>query len=85
MFFNTVAVSEARKNLPKIIKEIDQKGKIFVLTTHGSAKVALIDLNLLEEFLENREFGITEEEILARSKEKTISLKELKKNFDVQC
>ncbi len=83
MNFKTIKSSEGRKNLPKIIREVDENGQIYVFTVHGAAKVAMVDFALLEEFIENTEYGISEKEITKRSKEKTISLKELKKQFDV--
>lgn len=83
MNFKTIKSSEGRKNLPKIIREVDENGQIYVFTVHGTAKVAMVDFALLEEFIENTEYGISQKEITKRSKEKTISLKELKKQFDV--
>lgn len=83
MNFKTIKSSEGRKNLPKIIREVDENGQIYVFTIHGVAKAAMVDFELLEEFIENTEYGISEKEILKRTKEKTISLKELKKQFDV--
>ncbi|MFH1533772.1 MAG: type II toxin-antitoxin system Phd/YefM family antitoxin [Nitrospirota bacterium] len=82
MNFTTINSSEGRKNLPKIIREVDENGKIYVFTIHGEAKVAMIDLDLLEEFIENTEYGISEKEIIKRSKEKTISLKKLKEQIN---
>lgn len=83
MNFKIIKSSEGRKNLPKIIREVDENGQIYVFTVHGAAKVAMVDFALLEEFIENTEYGISEKEITKRSKEATISLKELKKQFDV--
>lgn len=83
MNFTTIPTSEGRKNLPKIIREVDENGKIYIFTIHGEAKAAMIDLDLFEEFVENTEFGISEKEIISRAKEKTISLDELKKKLNV--
>jgi hypothetical protein len=41
----------------------------------------MINVNLIQEFTENDKYGISEKEILARTKEKTISLEELKKKL----
>lgn len=78
-----IAASEGRKILPQIIKEVDENGKIYVLTIHGKPKVAMVDLDLLEEFIENTEYGISEKEIIKRAEEKTISLAEIKKELNV--
>jgi len=83
MNFTTIPTSEGRKKLPQIIREVDENGKIYVFTIHGKAKVAMIDLDLLEEFIENTEYGISEKELGRRSKEDTISLETLKKQLDV--
>lgn len=83
MNFTIIPTSEGRKNLPKIIREVDENGKIYIFTIHGEAKAAMIDLDLFEEFVENTEFGISEKEIISRAKEKTISLDELKKKLNV--
>ena len=81
MIYQTISTSEGRKNLPKIIEDVDKHGKIYIFTIHGKAKVALVDLDLLNEFIENVEYGISESEIRRRAKEKTISLDQLKKKF----
>lgn len=83
MRYTIVATSEGRKDLPKIIREVDEKGNIYVFTIHGKPKAAMVDFALLDEFIENAEFGISEKEILKRSKETTISFQEFKKKFDV--
>ena len=83
MLLTTIPTSEGRKNLPKIIKEVDENGKIYVFTIHGEAKVAMVDLELLEEFIENTEYGISEKELRAREKEETISLEELKSQLKI--
>lgn len=83
MQLTTIPTSEGRKNLLKIIKEVDENGKIYVFTIHGEAKVAMVDLDLLEEFIENTEHGLSEKELLKRSKEDTISLETLKKQLNV--
>lgn len=83
MNFITIPTSEGRKKLRKIICEVDESGTIYVFTIHGQAKAAMIDLDLLEEFIENTEYGISEKKIVAASKEDTISLDELKKMLDV--
>ena len=78
-----IPTSEGRKTLPKIIREVDENGKIYVFTIHGEAKAAMVDVDLLQEFMENAEYGISEKEILARTKEETIGLEELKKNLNL--
>lgn len=83
MHFTSIPTSEGRKNLPKIIKEVDENGKIYVFTIHGKAKAAMVDFDLLEEFIENTEYGISEKEIRERANEKSISLAELKKELNV--
>ncbi len=83
MNFTTIKSSEGRKNLPRIIREVDEGGKIYVFTIHGVAKAAMVDFDLLEEFIENTEYGISEKEITKRAKEKTISLSVLKKQMNV--
>lgn len=84
MIFKTIKSSEARKQLPKIMQEVDEQGKVYVFTVHGVAKTAMVDFELLSQFIENAEYGISEKEIVRRSKEETISLAEFKKQFDVQ-
>ncbi|MBI2634415.1 type II toxin-antitoxin system Phd/YefM family antitoxin [Candidatus Peregrinibacteria bacterium] len=84
MNFTTITSSEGRKNFPKIINEVDEQGKIYVVTVHGKTKVAIIDLDLLEEWIENTEYGISEKELLKRLKEKRIGFEELKTKFNVQ-
>ena len=83
MRYTTIPTSKGRKDLPRIIREVDEEGLIYVFTIHGKAKAALIDLDLLEEFIENTEFGISNKEILRRSQEETISLEELKKKINL--
>ena len=83
MNYKTIPTSEGRKNLPKIIKEVDEQGNIYVITIHGKAKAALVDLDLLEEFIENTEYDISEKELKKRAKEDTVSLDKFKKKFNV--
>ncbi len=83
MNFTTITSSEGRKNLPKIIREVDENGKIYIFTIHGKAKVAMVDLEMFEEFIENTEYGISEKKMINREKEKTVSLNELKKITNV--
>jgi len=83
MIFTSIPTSEGRKHLTRIIKEVDENGKIYIFTIHGQAKVAMVDLDLLEEFIENTEHCISEKELLEREKEKTISIDELKKQLNV--
>lgn len=77
MNYKTVPVSEGRKNLPHFMKEVEETGDIVVFTTHGKAKVGLIDLDLLEDLIENAEFGITESELIEISKEERFGLEAL--------
>lgn len=83
MKFTYIPSSEGRKKLPEILKDVDDTGAVYVITIHGKSKAAIVDLDLLEEFIENAEYGISARELLKRSKEKTISLKEFKKEFNV--
>ncbi len=83
MHYKTINSSEGRKNFPRILKEVDENGQIYVVTIHGHAKAAIVDYDLLEEFIENAEYGISQKEILKRAKENTISLAEFKKSLDV--
>lgn len=83
MHYKSIPASQGRNELSTLIRQVDETGDIIVFTVHGKAKVAMIDLDLLEEFIENVEFGISEKEILKRSKEETISLDKLRKQFDV--
>ncbi len=83
MNFTTITSSEGRKNLPSIIQKVDETGNIFIFTIHGKPKTAMVDLDLLEEFIENTEYGISEKELIKRSKEKTISFEEFKRKFNV--
>ena len=83
MIFTTISTSEGRKKLPQIIKEVDQQGKIYIFTTHGKAKVAIVDMELFNEFIENTEYGISAKEIVKRTREKTISLQELKSRLNL--
>ena len=83
MNFTTIKSSEGRKNLPKILREVDENGKIYVFTIHGVAKAAMVDFDLLEEFIENTEYGISEKEIAKRAEEETITIDELKKQLNV--
>ncbi len=69
MHFETIKSSDGRKN--------------YVFTVHGVGKAAMVDLELLEELIENTDYGISSKEILKRSKEETISLEELKKEMNV--
>lgn len=78
-----VSTSAARKNLPHLISQVDELGKIVVLTVHGKKKIALIDIDLLEQFIENSAFGISEKELLKRSREKRVSMEYLKKSLNV--
>lgn len=78
-----VSSSEARKQLPFLMQKVDEQGKVIVLTVYGKKKAALIDIDLLEELIENIEFGISEKELLRRSKEKRMSLNELRQSLDV--
>jgi len=83
MNYKIVKSSEGRKNLPKILKEIDEHGHSYIFTVHGVPKAVMVDLALFEEFIENTEYGISEAEILARSNEETISFEDLKQEFNV--
>lgn len=83
MYYSTISTSEGRKNLPKLIREVDESGCVYVFTIHGKAKAAMIDLGLFEQFIENVEYGISEKELLKRSKEPRIDLEEFKKKFNV--
>jgi predicted site-specific integrase-resolvase len=82
MNLTPIGLSEGRRTLPKLIREVDENGKIYVFTIHGKAKVAMVDLDLLEEFIENTEYGISEKELSERSKEDTISLDDLKEELN---
>ena len=75
----SATMSSTREALYRLYEE----GKIIVLTTHGKPRVAMVDIDLLEEFVENTEYGISKKEIHKRAKEKTVSLSELKQMFNV--
>jgi PHD/YefM family antitoxin component YafN of YafNO toxin-antitoxin module len=85
MKLNIIPSSEGRKNLAKIIKEVADQEKIYILTTNGHAKVAMINWEILEEMIENEEYGITSKELLERSKdlEGAISEEEFRKEFNL--
>lgn len=83
MHYKSISASEGRKNLATLIRQVDESGDIVVFTIHGKAKVAMIDIDLLDEFIENMEFGLSSNEIKNRSKEKTISFEQVKKQFNV--
>jgi len=83
MNFTAIKTSEARKTLPKMIREVDENGKIYVFTVHGESKAAMIDLDLLEELIENTEYGISANELIKRSNEETLSLADFKKQLNV--
>jgi len=83
--FKFVTASNGRQNFPALIKQIHDAGEIVVLTQHGKPKVAMMDFDLLEELIENEEFGITYAEIEKRAKEaeegKTYPIEKLKKKY----
>lgn len=83
MKFKYVTSSQGRKKFSDFLRIVDENGDIIVFTTHGKAKAALVDIELLEEFIENVEYGMSEKDILSRLDEKTVSLDELKKELDV--
>jgi len=83
MNYKIVKASEGRKKLSKILKEINENGQPYIFTIHGEPKAVMVDLAQFEDFIENAEYGISEKEILNRSKEDTISLEDLKRNLDV--
>ena len=75
--------ADVRKNLSSLVKNIDDTGSIVVITIHGKPKAGMVDIDLLEQFVENAEFGISESELVERSNEKSILWDEFKKKFDV--
>ena len=83
MKFTTIPSSEGRKNLSSLIHEVDETGNVYIFSVHGESKAALVDVDLLEEFVENAEYGISAHEIVKRSQEGTVSLEDLKKEFNV--
>lgn len=83
MQFQTITSSEGRANFPELLNAVDEKGNIVIITVHGKAKAALIDVDLLNEYIENKEYGISASELKKRMKEPTIGYDELKALFNV--
>lgn len=83
MRYTTIPASEGRSNLARIIRTVDETGNIVVFTVHGKARAALVDMDLLDEFIENGEYGISERELVKRSGEKRVSLATLKRKLNV--
>ncbi len=83
MLTDIINSSEARKNLPYILKKVDQTGVPYIVTINGQEKVAIIDIDLFKQFVENVEFGISDAEIIKRSNEDTISLEDFKISLNV--
>lgn len=74
MNFQIVPFSEGRSKLTTLRKQVVDNGEIVVLTVNGKAEVALIDFELLQEFLENAEFGISLAELKRRANEDTVGV-----------
>lgn len=83
MNYKIIPSSQGRSSLPQIIKEVDEQGSVYVLTVRGVGKVAVVNLDLFQEFIENAEYGISEKELVSRASEDTMTLEELKSALNV--
>jgi PHD/YefM family antitoxin component YafN of YafNO toxin-antitoxin module len=78
MKWETVTLSEGRKNLSSIVEKIHGTGNIYVFTVHGDKKVAMLDAELIEEFMEHHEYGTTPKKLIDRSNEENYPISDLK-------
>jgi len=83
MDYKDISLTDGRKCLPQIIKEVEELGRVYVFTVHGKRKVAMVDFDLLAEFVENLEFGVSAKELNRRTKEERMSLDQLKNALNV--
>lgn len=72
---NTIAISQFRSNLPKLINEVDTYMKRLVISVSGKPKAVVLSLDELESLEETAEVLV----ILGAKKSILIGLKQAKK------
>lgn len=87
---NTIAISDFRTMLPKLIRDVDTKLKRFVVTVSGKPKAVVMSLDELESLEETAEVLSTPGSLEAIKKSKKevdqgkfVTLKELEKKYNL--